>query len=319
MLSTAISPDVPLRLAGDPGRLRQILLNLVGNAIKFTDHGSVTIRVDLDETSTDDIMVRFEVSDTGIGIPEGGQAQLFNRFTQVDASVERRHGGTGLGLAICGQLCAIMGGTISLNSEPGRGSTFAFTVPLGRPFDLCDETGSARPDVEADSASNFGRRLRILLAEDNHVNQMVIIAMLKGAGHTVDVASNGIEAVEAVNSRPYDVVLMDIHMPEMDGVNAMKRIRAHGGDNAKVPIIAITANAMKGDHEKYVAAGMDDYVSKPVDRARLYEAIARQCGVDAALRKAAAKRPEPATMSADARNELEGFIDRLDDPAEATS
>ena len=309
-LSSVISPDPPARLKGDPGRIRQILLNLVQNAIKFTDQGSVTVQLDFEEASADDIVVRFEVSDTGIGIPKGAQARLFNRFTQVDGSMERRHGGTGLGLAICSQLCDLMGGKISFDSEPGRGSSFAFTVPLGTPLERHDETASAQPGVGADQPSHR-RRLRILLAEDNHVNQMVIVAMLKGAGHSVDVAGNGIEAVEAVSTRPYDVVLMDIHMPELDGVKATRRIREHGGDNANVPIIAVTANAMKGDAEIYLAAGMNDYVSKPVDRARLHEAIARQCGVNAAAGRA------DAATSVETRKELESFIDQLDDLTEA--
>ena len=314
-LSSVISPDGPARLEGDPGRIRQILLNLVENAIKFTDQGSVTIRLDFEEASADDIVARFEVSDTGIGIPKGAQAQLFNRFTQVDGSMERRYGGTGLGLAICSQLCDLMGGKIRFDSEPGRGSSFAFTVPLDTQLERHDETASAQPGVGADQPSN--RRLRILLAEDNHVNQMVIIAMLKGAGHTVDIAGNGIEAVEAVRTKPYDVVLMDIHMPELDGVKATRRIREHGGDNANVPIIAVTANAIKGDAEMYLAAGMDDYVSKPVDRARLHEAIARQCGVHAAAGRADAKRSDPTTTSVETQKELESFIDRLDDLTEA--
>jgi CheY-like chemotaxis protein len=318
-LSSAISPDLPARLEGDPGRLRQILLNLVGNAIKFTERGSVTLRTDLEKASADDVVVRFEVSDSGIGIPEEVQEKLFNRFTQVDASFERRHGGTGLGLAICSQLSDLMGGKISLDSELGRGSTFVFAVPLGRSSERHDETGSARPVIGNVVPSNLRRRLRILLAEDNHVNQMVIIAMLRRASHTVDVAGNGIEAVEAVNTRPYDLVLMDIQMPEMDGVTATKAIRAlDDAERASIRIIALTANAIKGDREKYLAAGMDDYVSKPVDQATLYDTIARQCRVDAPTGIAAAGRPEPTTTSVEMQKELEGLADQLDDLADAT-
>ncbi|MCZ6770936.1 MAG: response regulator, partial [Proteobacteria bacterium] len=266
-----------------------------------------------------DVVVRFEVSDTGIGIPKEVQEQLFNRFTQVDACFERRHGGTGLGLAICGQLSGLMGGKISVDSEPGRGSTFALTVSLGKSSERHDETDSAQPVVRTDLPSNLHRRLRILLAEDNHVNQMVVIAMLRGAGHTVDVAGNGIEAVEAINTRPYDLVLMDIQMPEMDGVTAAKAIRAlDDAARASIPIIALTANAIKGDREKYLAAGMDDYISKPVDQAALHETIARQCGVRVPTRRAAAERPEPTTTSVEMKKELEGFIDQLDDLTEAT-
>jgi len=259
------------------------------------------------------------VSDSGIGIPKEVQEKLFNRFTQVDASFERRHGGTGLGLAICSRLSDLMGGKISLDSEPGRGSTFVFAVPLGRPSERHDETDSSQPVIRTGLPSNLRRRLRILLAEDNHVNQMVIIAMLRGASHTVDVAGNGIEAVEAVNTRPYDLVLMDIHMPEMDGVSATKAIRAlDDADRASIPIIALTANAIKGDREKYLAAGMDDYISKPVDQAALHETIARQCGVDAPTGIAAFERPEPTTTSVEMQKELEGFVDQLDDLTDAT-
>ena len=277
-LSSAISPDLPARLKGDPGRIRQILLNLVGNAIKFTDQGSVTIRLDFEEASADDIVVRFEVSDSGIGIPEGAQAQLFNRFTQVDGSMERRYGGTGLGLAICSQLCNLMEGKISLDSEPGRGSTFAFTVPLGRPLERHDESGSTQPVVGTDLSSNFRRRLRILLAEDNHVNQAVLLAMLSQTGHKIDMVANGAEAVNAVMRHPYDLVLMDIQMPEMDGVTATRKIRDLPGEVGLIPIIALTANAMMGDREKYLEASMTDFVSKPINSQELFEAIARCTG-----------------------------------------
>ena len=239
----------------------------------------MAICVTLELERDDDAVVRFAVSDTGIGISSEDQAQLFSRFTQADSSVARKFGGTGLGLAICCQLCGIMGGgAFGLDSGTGRGSTFKFTVPFRRAVSPHDANGAGQPAVRVDLSSSRARRLRILLAEDNHVNQMVIIAMLKSTGHTIDVAGNGVEAIETIKTNPYDVVLMDIHMPEMDGIMATKRIRETGGDNAQIPIIALTANAMRGDREKYLAAGMNDYVSKPIDPAKLHEALARQCG-----------------------------------------
>jgi signal transduction histidine kinase/CheY-like chemotaxis protein len=316
-LSSHVAADLPRWLEGDPGRLRQILLNLAGNAIKFTEHGAVDIRMMLEHGRDDDAVVRFAVSDTGIGISSEDQARLFSRFTQADASVGRKFGGTGLGLAICNQLCQLMGGTIALDSEPGRGSTFTFTIASRKATAPPDES-DAKEAAAAGPSSRRARNLRILLAEDNHVNQMVIIAMLKTAGHTVDLAGNGIEAIEAVNTRPYDVVLMDIQMPEMDGIEATRRIRRAGGDKARFPIIAITANAMKGDREQYLAAGMNDYVTKPVDQAKLHQAIARQCGVDAPTTHAASEASDPAVTSDEARTALEDFIDQLDDPTEAT-
>ena len=293
-VSTAMALGTPDGLEGDPGRLRQILLNLLGNAIKFTDHGSVSVRVALEDRSGDTVVLRFEVADTGAGIPEDAQARLFTEFTQVDASIERKHGGTGLGLAICRQLCALMGGEIGVDSGPGQGSRFWFTVSFGVARGRKAEDGADQRRAKFDAVRSGLQGLRILLAEDNHVNQKVVMAMLRGAGHTVDVAGNGIEAVEAVRARPYDVVLMDIQMPEMDGVKATRRIRELDAKQARIPIIALTANAMKGDREQYLEATMNDYVSKPIDPIKLYQAIARQCGAGAqAAAPAAGGRARP--------------------------
>ncbi|MEX0697695.1 MAG: PAS domain-containing protein [Dongiaceae bacterium] len=413
-LAAFVAPDLPNGLSGDPGRLRQILLNLVGNAIKFTEAGGVATEVTKIGETADAVELRFRVIDSGIGIPEEARARLFQKFTQADSSTTRRFGGTGLGLAICKQLAELMGGEIGVESRDGGRSVFWFTVRLGRsaapearapadraalrgchalvvddnevnrsifrrqleswgmtvhcvdggaaalaamqdatargaPFEvaLLDQqmpdmdgielgqrirddpalaaTGlvlTASPDTHDDAArlaavgfaaalskpvaaarlfetlvhlragttvpSSPGaapagddsrgaparRPLRILLAEDNQVNQMLAVAMLGRAGHRVDLAGNGIEAVDAVHSRPYDLVLMDVQMPEMDGIEATRRIRAMPGKKARIPIIALTASAMKGDRERFLEAGMDDYIAKPIDRGLLIEVVA---------------------------------------------
>ena len=317
-VSTSMAPGTPDCLEGDPGRLRQILLNLVDNAIKFTDHGSVSVQVAPEDRSGDTVVLRFEVADTGAGIPEDAQARLFTEFTQVDASIERKHGGTGLGLAICRQLCALMGGEIGVDSGPGQGSRFWFTVSFGVARGRKAEDGADQRRAKSDAVRSGPQGLRILLAEDNHVNQKVVMAMLKGAGHTVDVAGNGIEAVEAVNTRPYDVVLMDIQMPEMDGIKATRRIRELDGKQARIPIIALTANAVEGDREQYLKAAMDDYVSKPIDPIKLYQAIARQCGGGAESAATAAGGLARTATPAEAQEELADLLHLLDDVNEAS-
>jgi len=417
-LATFVEPDVPGRLRGDPGRLRQILLNLVGNAIKFTEHGGVAVEASMAAATGDAVLLRFEVIDSGIGIAPETLPNLFRKFTQADSSTTRRFGGTGLGLAICKQLVGAMGGEIAVESTPGKGSRFSFTVRLKlaaedftrhpaigtvlrgyrvlvvddnevnrlifrkqlgawgmtvqtvenagdalaaledavhrqTPFDvaLVDQMMPGMDGVELGQriravpafagtklilatslgvrglvaraeASGFAvalskpvaqgklfecltqlcgvdvaaslpampaandpvatppdlRPLRVLVVEDNQVNQLLATVLLGKAGHRVDVAANGLEALEAVGSRPYDVVLMDIQMPEMDGIEATRRIRAMSQAVSGVPIIAMTANAMKGDRERLLAAGMNDYVSKPIDKAQLFQAIARCIG-----------------------------------------
>jgi len=428
-LAAFIAPDVNTKLRGDPGRLRQILLNLLGNAIKFTETGAISVEVSSPPGRIAPGHFLFEINDTGIGIPTDSQADLFSRFTQADSSVTRRYGGTGLGLAICKELSRLMNGDIGVESEPGKGSTFWFTAELkktdeqeqssvksgkflkgrriiiiddietnrrifqkvaeswgmitetaedgpsalvkinaardgGAPFDLAivdqmmpdmsgDELGQIirkdpankntflllassmgmrgdeefsrkigfsayltkpirqsvlyncvanlfspnngteatnrlRDSEDNDQASQASEasaemRLRILFAEDNHVNQLLVAALLKKEGHRVDVVGDGHEAVEAVRRLPYDLVLMDVQMPEMDGVEATIAIRALPGCCRNIPIIAVTANAMKGDKESYLAAGMNDYLSKPVDHKKLKELVL----------KWGAKREEP--------------------------
>ncbi len=413
-LPVFLDPEVPARLCGDEARLRQILLNLIANAIKFTRTGGVAMQITLldDITADKSVVLKFEVVDTGIGIATQAQNRIFEQFTQVDSSTSRRHGGAGLGLAICKRLVGAMGGEIGVVSQLGEGSHFWFTLPLGRQDDAGSQVGwledlqgacaglkvlvvddnpvnrrafedqltvlgcetSVLPDAHsaletlkaaADSAAPFsvaiidhimpetdgvalsklirtvpaladlklviasaaGLRntgkaaremgfdlalskplrpnslikclralladapaaegtlanpeadprsrasIRVLLAEDNPVNQRVMIALLAKSGVRVDVAGNGVEAIEAVRSRPYDLILMDIQMPELDGVQAARRIRELEGEMGHIPIIAVTAHAMKGDREKYLQAGMNDYLPKPINRAELLSKI----------------------------------------------
>ena len=267
-LSTAIAPGTPKRLIGDVSRLRQILFNLVGNAIKFTEKGGVTIDVSVTQRAPDTVTLRFAVRDTGIGIPPGAQADLFTRFTQADRTIARKYGGTGLGLAICRQLCALMGGMVGVESAVGQGSTFWFDLPF-RP------AGEAETPSTTPAAPASVQPLRILVAEDNRTNQLVVTAALGKHGHKIDVVANGLEAVEAVQRVPYDVVLMDDQMPEMDGVEATKVIRALGTHAATIPIIALTGNVLSEDKARYMAAGMTEHVAKPIDFKLLQDVIAR--------------------------------------------
>jgi CheY-like chemotaxis protein len=255
---------------GDPNRIRQVLLNLTGNAIKFTERGAVRIVVSHRELAGETIELRIEVIDSGIGIPNDVQENLFSPFTQADTSVSRKYGGTGLGLAISKQLCTMMGGAIGVHSEPGRGSTFWFTVRCRR-GQL--PTLSAPPIQPASESA--GRKFNILVAEDNPMIRILITKLLKRRGHEADLVVNGREAVEAVQRKAYDLVLMDMQMPEMDGVSATIAIRALSGPERTIPVIALTGNALVGQRESCVAAGMSDYLPKPISPDDLYAAIDR--------------------------------------------
>jgi CheY-like chemotaxis protein/HPt (histidine-containing phosphotransfer) domain-containing protein len=440
-LTCEILPNVPEVIVGDGGRLRQVLTNLVGNAIKFTERGEVSVRAERVPAAGESVGLRFVVSDTGIGIPADKQASVFEAFTQADGSTTRRYGGTGLGLTICARLVALMGGRIWVESEPGRGSRFHFevvfdpargskarssvvppadlrgtavlvvddnatnrrvlaetlqlwgarpmcvesgadalaelrrAVGLGEPYPLvlldammpgmdgftvaelmarepdlagpvvmmltsadrtedagrCRELGlaaylvkpvkanelhkaislalgderAARSGVSAAPAPEAvppARRCRILLAEDNAVNQRVAVRMLEGWGHSVAVANHGREAVAAARREQFDLILMDVQMPEMDGFEATRQIREReAGTGRRTPIVAMTAHAMKGDRERCLAAGMDDYISKPVHRdsllAVLSEAAARPG--PAAPEQALVETPPPSRERAD--------------------
>jgi len=451
-LVSCVHPDLPPVLSGDPGRLRQIMLNLVGNAIKFTKTGGVALELRLERIAGHSIVMLCRVTDTGIGIPAHVQSKLFQRFSQGDAATTRIHGGTGLGLAICKQLVTLMGGEIGVESEPGKGSCFWFKAPLGRgrsessraarlavakaalagksvlliddhemnlrvvglqlrsldmsvetalgaaeglaamrraaeaqrPFAiamvdhmmpeldgpafarlaredpdlaatklvLCSSTGLVSSDAAArqlgfDAALpkplhgdkivlRLGRlmgaalqedspgmaraweapmeSLRILLADDNKVNQKLATILLTKAGHRVDVAGNGIEAVHAVCQRHYDLVLMDVQMPEMDGLEATRRIRSLPAETSRIPIIAMTANTMAEDRILCQRAGMDGYVSKPIDVNLLMLEVARCAGRDpgTVAERPAASAPHSAADAADSKDKEAAVADFLD-------
>ncbi|WP_407356749.1 transporter substrate-binding domain-containing protein [Methanolobus sp. WCC5] len=266
-----VQKDVPLLLRGDMSRLLQILTNLTGNAIKFTSKGRVSIRVSVDSMDDDNVMLRFNVSDTGIGIPGDKIERIFEKFTQADASNTRRFGGTGLGLAISRQLAEMMGGSIGATSKAGRGSDFWFTVKLEKqPMSQTIE----KPEQTALFRSNEGG-LNVLLVEDNIDNQKLAHCMLKKLGFNADSVANGLEAIRALEIIPYDLVFMDIQMPEMDGLEATRYIRNTESAvlNKDIPIIAMTAYALKGDMEHFIQAGMDDYISKPISLKALEELL----------------------------------------------
>jgi PAS domain S-box-containing protein len=270
-LAYHISPDVPETLFGDPGRLRQVVINLVGNAIKFTHAGEVVMQVSVEWHLDNEICLHFTVTDTGIGITPEKQKLIFNPFTQADGSTTRQYGGTGLGLAICSQLVAMMGGTIWVESEVNKGSTFHFTACFGVGVD-------ARPQIPAPQPSTLSQPLHILVVEDNPVNQRLAVLLLKKRGHSVVVTNNGKEALAMLAKDAFAVVLMDVQMPVMDGFAATKAIRQQEeSTNKHLPIIALTAHAMRGDQERCLAAGMDAYLSKPLQAHQLFSVIERLC------------------------------------------
>jgi CheY-like chemotaxis protein/anti-sigma regulatory factor (Ser/Thr protein kinase) len=260
-------------LAGDPGRLRQILVNLIGNAIKFTERGSVSIEVELEGARERGVILHFTVEDTGVGIPPDRQELIFEPFRQGDGSTSRRYGGTGLGLTICARLVRMMGGRIWVESESGVGSAFHFTALLqtcGADRGITNLAQAVTKETERPPE----RKIDILLAEDNPVNQKVAMRLLERRGHSVTVAGNGREAVAIAATRPFDIILMDVQMPEMDGLEAARRIReAQRASGVYVPIVAMTACAMAGDRERCLNAGMDGYVTKPIDRAELIRTV----------------------------------------------
>ncbi len=287
-----IQPDVPTALIGDPLRLGQVLLNFTGNAIKFTQHGSVTVTIrreaSLTRAQENQVGLHIAVSDTGIGLTPEQQGKLFNAFSQADASTTRKFGGTGLGLTIAKRLVEIMSGQVGFESEAGHGSTFYFTAcfgeqhntainPQGNPASNPNTTASERVDHRHTTHVEAERKLqgaRLLLAEDNLFNQELVLEILNAAGIQVEVANDGLEAMQRVFASHYDGVLMDCQMPVMDGYEATRRIRADGRF-ADLPILALTANTMRGDKEKCIAAGMNDHLAKPIEIAQLFTTLAR--------------------------------------------
>ena len=289
-LTCAIADDVPLAVIGDPGRLRQILLNLVGNAIKFTEQGEVALHVVRALVAGDARILHFAVRDTGIGIPAEKIDTIFESFSQEDSSITRRYGGTGLGLSICARMVEAMGGRIWVESELGKGSIFHFQAPIE-----VDRRAQLAPEIDAASERDLfdGEQtaLRVLLVEDDLVNQKVALTLLERWGHRVSVASNGLVALDLLAQNHYDVVLMDMMMPEMDGLEAVRRIRASEEDT-HIPVIAMTANAQESDRERCLAAGMDDYISKPI-KAPVLQQMLREVA-DHALHRLSSR---PSTMT----------------------
>jgi signal transduction histidine kinase/ActR/RegA family two-component response regulator len=283
-LRIEIANDVPEWLVGDAGRMRQVLFNLAGNAVKFTERGSVTLAITCAKLAAPDVTLHVEIRDTGIGIDPETQTRLFQKFVQADASMTRRYGGTGLGLAISKNLIGLMGGTLGLRSAPGSGSTFYFEVrlPVGiappepDPADTVGASGDGASRPAPAARATVGAR-RLLVVDDNPVNLTVASAMLKKFGHTVDLARDGGEAVAKAKARPYDAIFMDLQMPVMDGAAATAAIRGREGPNMATPIIALTANAMESDRLRSIDAGMNDHLTKPITPEALRAAVERWC------------------------------------------
>ena len=273
-LTTHVDLRLPHALRGDAGRVGQVLLNLLNNAIKFTDHGSINIHAQTMELDDVRAVARISVTDSGMGIDPEAQARLFTPFTQADGSTARRFGGTGLGLSICKRLVELMGGTIEVASEPGEGSTFWFTLPLARAPAETVEVPMAPAPAKLPAGAWRGR---VLVAEDNAVNQLIAATMLKGRGYAAHTVANGVEALAALELERYDLVLMDCQMPEMDGFDATRSIRAkeQQANAGHLPIVALTANAMREDAMRCRASGMDDHLAKPIKRAQLGAALER--------------------------------------------
>ena len=275
-LEVHADPDLPGWLYGDAPRLRQVLINLLANAVKFTAEGQVTVQVSATPT-TDSTRLRVAVNDTGIGIDDATLARLFQPFTQADNSTARRYGGTGLGLTISARLIELMGGTIGATSTPGVGSEFWFEVVLAltdHPEEHPQERFSALG--ERDAAGNLTDAAPlVLVAEDNPVNQMLAVRQLDKCGYRTEVVANGNEALEATAHTSYAAVLMDCQMPEMDGYDASRQIRNRERTGEHLPIVATTAHSMSGDRDKCLAAGMDEYLSKPIRTIELRDTLAR--------------------------------------------
>jgi CheY-like chemotaxis protein len=285
LFTVDVAPDIPESVYGDPTRLRQIVLNLLSNALKFTPSGTVSLRLWTEPLHTDRVRLYFEVADSGIGMDEMALNRLFTNFSQADSSTTRRYGGTGLGLVIAKRLINMMGGEIQVRSEIDKGSCFTFFIEA----DVCVQAPSSTSltalsdhlDHAEHPVAPRGERLwSVLLAEDNLINQKVARAILTREGCTVDVAENGIQAVEMARSKAYDLILLDCQMPEMDGYEAAAAIRKLEQGKRKTPIIAATASAFTEDKLRCMSAGMDDYISKPITKDSLATVLERWLKAD---------------------------------------
>jgi signal transduction histidine kinase/ActR/RegA family two-component response regulator len=276
VLTVKAEPDVPTAVLGDAGRIRQILMNLVSNAVKFTEKGAIEVRVRCPSVTADSATIEWAVADTGIGIASDKLSAVFEEFVQADASITRRFGGSGLGLAISKRLAEQMGGELRVESTVGEGTCFTFSLilPLSETPAESDSDGRTTAALK-DLIADLGRPLRVLVAEDSAINQFVAATLLEDIGVDADIVGDGLEAVASATRNRYDLILMDMQMPEMDGIEATRALRARGGRLATVPIIALTANAFDEDVRSCLDAGMNDFISKPIERERLLAAICR--------------------------------------------
>jgi CheY-like chemotaxis protein len=279
-LEVNVDPRAPREVLGDGARVRQVIMNLVGNAVKFTATGSVSVRV-AERTEPGVQGVRFEVADTGIGIDPAVIERMFEPFVQADGSTTRKYGGNGLGLSIAKELVELMGGIIGGESEPGRGSSFWFEVPLQKVATTSGHTVRERSVMREERSPDPNAPI-VLVVEDSPVNRLVTVRVLERCGYRVHVVNDGREALDALSTQVYDVVLMDCQMPEVDGYEATRELRQREqGGSRHTPVIAMTAHAMTGDRERCLDAGMDDYLAKPVRSQALVEVLERWTGVGA--------------------------------------
>lgn len=273
-INFSLDEEIPEHLIGDPTRVRQILLNYGNNAVKFTEKGSVDLNAELISNSDDEVTVRLSVSDTGRGIPGEKLKNLFNPFKQADSSTTRKFGGTGLGLAICKQLTELMDGEVGVESEEGSGSVFWSVVKLQKaPQPEAEVTSENETEKSVGLPTKDQNNISVLVAEDNLINQKVAKKIFERKGMNVEIVDNGEKALEAARNNRYDIIFLDINMPRMDGYEATRKIRKEEAEGERVPIIALTASAMKGDRETCLEAGMDDYVSKPINRKELNQVL----------------------------------------------
>jgi CheY-like chemotaxis protein len=272
-LDIEVDPHAPRRVRGDGARVRQVLMNLVGNAVKFTAEGSVRVRV-TPRAEPAVSGLRFEVIDTGIGVDPSMLERMFEPFVQADGSTTRKYGGNGLGLSIAKELVELMGGLIGAESEPGQGSTFWFELPMQRVASVSGQTGRER-GATLDERRRSPSAALILVVEDSPVNRLVTVRVLERCGFRAHVVNDGREALEALSTQAYDAVLMDCQMPELDGYEATRELRQREGGGRRTPVIAMTAHAMTGDRERCLEAGMDDYIAKPV-RSQALVAVLRR-------------------------------------------